>query len=221
MGPPSIFLIYCHRKAMRTKSKGISLDYLADHYDKLTYTERSRFRRKQVALVGLREGESVLDVGCGTGSLSILAKLAVGDAGRVCGIDIAPGMVRKAKEKAAKYRLDIDFRSASITGLPFADEQFNVIISSLMFHHLPVPIKKEGLREISRVMKRDGRFFLSDFGVPHVITAPLMFLMLIWLGSTRYQLLGKLPKLIREAGFKSVQRVKKGFFLDNFISRKA
>ncbi len=205
---------------MKNKSKGISLDFMADHYDKLTFTERSRFRRKQTAMTGLKEGESVLDVGCGTGSLSILAKLAVGDAGRVSGIDIAPGMIRKSNEKAKRYGLNIDFRPASVTSLPFADEQFDVIISSLMFHHLPLPVKKEALGEIHRVMKRDGRFFLADFGAPHVITAPLMFLLLIWLGSTRYQLLGKLPGLLREAGFRNVSRIKKGLFLDYFIIRK-
>jgi ubiquinone/menaquinone biosynthesis C-methylase UbiE len=205
---------------MKNKAKGFSLDFLSDHYDLLTPAERSGFRKKQVALIELQEGEQVLDVGCGTGSLSILARLAVGAAGRVCGIDIAPRMIRKAKEKAERYKLDIDFRSASITGLPFPDERFDVVISSLMFHHLPVPVKKEGLKEIHRVMKRDGRFFLADFSAPHVITAPLMFLLLVWLSSTRYQLLGKLPGLIREAGFKNVSRVKKGVFLDSFIIRK-
>lgn len=206
---------------MKDKPKGISLDYLADHYDKLTYTERSRFRKKQLALIGLKGGESVLDVGCGTGSLTILARLAVGDKGCVSGIDIAPKMVRTAKGKAAKYGLDIDFRCASITSLPFPDERFDVVISSLMFHHLPVSVKKEGLGEILRVMKRDGRFFLADFGAPHIIMAPLMLLLLIWMGSTRFQLLGKLPGLIREAGFSDLRRVKKGLFLDYSIARKA
>jgi len=207
-------------KKMKKKSKGFSLDFLATHYDKLTFTERSRIRRKQMALIGLKGGKSVLDVGCGTGSLSILARLAVGDAGRVCGIDIAPRMIRKAKEKAERSKLDIDFQTASITRLPFPEERFDVVISSLVFHHLPLPIKKDGLGEIYRVLKRSGRFFLADFSAPHVITAPLMFLFLIWLSSTRYQFLGKLPGLITEAGFKDVSRVKKGVFLDYFIIRK-
>ena len=194
---------------------------MADYYDKLTLTERSRFRRKQIALIGLKEGENVLDVGCGTGILSILSKLAVGETGRVCGIDLAHKMIRKATEKAGRYKLDIDFRSVSITCLPFPDERFDVVISSLMFHHLPVPIKREGLKEIHRVMKRDGRFFLADFSTPHVITAPLMFLLLIWLGSTRYQLLGRLPGLITESGFNDVRLVKKGLFLRYYIIKKS
>jgi ubiquinone/menaquinone biosynthesis C-methylase UbiE len=204
---------------MKKKSTGISLDYLAGHYDRITFTEKSRFRMKQVAMIGLKGGESVLDAGCGTGSLAILAKRAVGDTGRVSGIDLAPRMIRKAEEKAARHRLDIDFRQASITELPFADGEFDVVMSSLVFHHLPVPTKREGLREIRRVMKKSGRFFLADFGAPHILTAPLMFLLLVWLGSTRFQMLGKLPRLVRDAGFSSVRRLKKGLFLNYFIVR--
>jgi len=51
---------------MEEKSKGISLDYLSEHYDKITPTHRSRTRRKQIGMLNLREGEKVLEVGCGT-----------------------------------------------------------------------------------------------------------------------------------------------------------
>jgi ubiquinone/menaquinone biosynthesis C-methylase UbiE len=205
---------------MKNKSRGFSLDFLSGQYDLLTPAERSRFRRRQVALMELSEGEQVLDVGCGTGSLSILARMAVGDTGQVSGVDIAPKMIRKAHQKAGRYKLEIDFQCASIAGLPFPDERFDVVSSSLMFHHLPVPIKREGLREIYRVMKRNGRFFLADFCTPSVIAAPLMFLLLIWLRSTRYQLLGRLPGLIAEAGFSEAKLVKNGLLLKYFIIRK-
>lgn len=173
-----------------------------------------------MALMELAAGEHVLDVGCGTGSLSILTRMAVGDTGQVCGIDIAPKMIRKAQEKAGRFKLDIDFRCASITGLPFPDERFDVVSSSLMFHHLPVPIKREGLKEIHRVMKENGRFFLADFCTPSAISAPLMFILLVWRRSTRYQLLGRLPGFIAEAGFKDIRLAKKGCFLEYFIIRK-
>jgi len=100
------------------------------------------------------------------------------------------------------------------------EKVLDVVSSSLMFHHLPVPIKREGLKEIHRVMKRNSRFFLTDFCTPSVIAAPLMFLLLSWRRSTRYQLLGRLPGLIAEAGFKDVRLVKKGLFLKYFIIRK-
>jgi ubiquinone/menaquinone biosynthesis C-methylase UbiE len=184
---------------MKHKSNGFSLDFMAGYYDKLTFTEKSRFRRKQIALIAPREGENVLDVGCGTGILSVLSKMAVGE---------------------AKFKLDIDFKSASVTDLPFPDGTFDVVISSLMFHHLPPAAKRGGLQEIIRVLKQGGRFFLSDFGTPHAIMGPLMFLLLIWISSTRYQLFGKLPALITESGFSDIQLVKKGLFLKYYIAKK-
>ena len=68
---------------MRKKrnQKGISLDILSDYYDLLTFTEKSRFRKNQIDLMEIKEGERVLEVGCGTGVLSILSKVATGRAG--------------------------------------------------------------------------------------------------------------------------------------------
>lgn len=206
---------------MEKRPKGISLDYLAEHYDKVTPRERSRFRRKQIGMVDLRKGEKVLEVGCGTASLSILAKRVTGESGMVEGIDLAPKMVAKAQDKARASRLEIGFRCASIDALPYPDECFDAVISSLMFHHLPVEIKKRGLEEVYRVLKGGGRFFLCDFGSPHYLTIPIMYLMLIWMASTRYQLFGKLPALIEESRFGTAKLIKKGFFFEYYLMTKA
>lgn len=206
---------------MEKRPKGISLDYLAEHYDKVTPRERSRFRRKQIGMVDLRKGEKVLEVGCGTASLSILAKRVTGESGMVEGIDLAPKIVAKAQDKARASRLEIGFRCASIDALPYPDECFDAVISSLMFHHLPVEIKKRGLEEVYRVLKGGGRFFLCDFGSPHYLTIPIMYLMLIWMASTRYQLFGKLPALIEESRFGTAKLIKKGFFFEYYLMTKA
>jgi ubiquinone/menaquinone biosynthesis C-methylase UbiE len=206
---------------MEANSKGVSLDYLAEHYDKITPTERSRFRRRQIGMVDLRKGEKVLEVGCGTATLSILAKRITGETGIVEGIDLAPKMVAKAKGKARASNLEIGFRCASIDELPYPEESFDVVISSFMFHHLPVKIKKGGLEEVYRVLKRGGRFFLSDFCSPHYLTIPIMYLMLIWMASTRYQLFGKLPALIEESSFGRPKLIKKGLFLEYYLMTRA
>jgi ubiquinone/menaquinone biosynthesis C-methylase UbiE len=85
------------RKFVKKKNRGISLNRFSSYYDLVTPAERSRFRRKQVTLGGIRSGERVLDVGCGTGSLAILAGIAVGTAGEAAGIDIAPNMIATAR----------------------------------------------------------------------------------------------------------------------------
>jgi ubiquinone/menaquinone biosynthesis C-methylase UbiE len=202
------------------KSKGRSLNSMAAYYDSMTPAEKSRLRQKQIDLAGLKEGEAVLEVGCGTGVMAVLSKLRTGDKGKVYGIDIAEKMVAAARKKAEKYGLDIDFRVASIDDLPFPDKHFNVVISSMMFHHLPVVIKESGLKEVRRVLKDDGRFLLSDFGAPNIFVAPLMGLFFIWTAPLRYQLLGKLPALIRKAGFTHIRLVRKGAAIKHYLIRK-
>jgi ubiquinone/menaquinone biosynthesis C-methylase UbiE len=205
---------------MAKETRGVSLDYLSDYYDILTPAERSAIRRKQIDLIGLEEGERVLEVGCGTGVLSFLSKLAVGEAGEVAGIDIAPKMVSRAREKANKAGLEIAFEVASIDELPHTDRYFDVVISSLMLHHLPMEVKRKGLVEVHRVLKDDGRFFLTDFCSPHPLTVIPMYLMLIWRPYTRYQLFGKLPELIRKSGFETIRLVEKGLFLEYYLIEK-
>jgi ubiquinone/menaquinone biosynthesis C-methylase UbiE len=201
---------------MAREAKGVSLDYLSGYYDVLTPSERSRFRRRQIDLVGLCEGEKVLEVGCGTGTLSFLSKLAVGETGEVAGIDIAPKMVARAQEKAERANLDIAFEVASVDELPYPDEHFDVVVSSMMFHHLPVEVKRKGLGEIRRVLKGDGRLFLCDFCSPHWLTIIPMYLMLLWTPETRYQLFGKLPELVRESRFETVELLEKGLFFEYY-----
>lgn len=198
---------------MKTHGRGFSLNGFSRYYDLVTPAERSRFRRKQIELSGIRPGDRALDVGCGTGSLSILSRIAVGENGTAAGIDIAAEMIATARGKADRADLRIDFRVASIDSLPYPDGSFDVVTSTMMFHHLPVRIKERGLREIHRVLKADGRFFLCDFLAPHPLTAPLALFMFLWMPSTRYQLFGKLPGLIEACGFAAPQRVARGAFL--------
>lgn len=130
----------------------------------LTLGREGALREKMIDLARLKPDESVLDVGCGTGTLVIAAKRRVGPTGKVCGIDASPEMIARAGKKARKTGLEIDFRNASIEALPFQDAQFDVVLSTLMLHHLPRKVRENGLREIRRVLKPGGRVLVVDFG---------------------------------------------------------
>jgi ubiquinone/menaquinone biosynthesis C-methylase UbiE len=123
----------------------------------LTLGRERPFRERLVELARLQPGESVLDVGCGTGTLAIAAKRRVGPTGVVHGIDASPEMIARATRKAKKAGVHVTFRTAVVEALPFPDRQLDVVLSTLMLHHLPRPTREQSAREIRRVLKPGGR----------------------------------------------------------------
>ena len=86
--------------------------------------------------------------------------------GAVHGIDASPEMIARATRKARKARIDVTFRTAVAEALPFPDRTFDVVLSTLMLHHLPRPTREQSAREIRRVLKPGGRVLAVDFGTP-------------------------------------------------------
>src|ERR687892_379589 len=79
------------------------------------------------------------------------------------GIDASPEMIARATSKAARASLDVRFENAVVESLPFPDAQFDVVLSTLMLHHLPRKVRQQGAREIRRVLKPHGRVLVVDF----------------------------------------------------------
>ena len=131
-----------------------------------TYLFRGKgreLRQRTVTLARLHPGETVLDVGCGTGTLAIEVQRHVGSAGRVVGIDPSSEQIARARAKAARRRVSIEFQVGVIEQLAFPDQTFDAVLSTLMMHHLPTPLKRQGLAEIARVLKPGGRLVIADF----------------------------------------------------------
>jgi ubiquinone/menaquinone biosynthesis C-methylase UbiE len=122
------------------------------------------FREKTLRLARIESGESVLDVGCGTGTLAIAAKQQIGPKGSVYGIDASPEMVDRATRKARKAGVEVLFKNAGAEALPFPDAQFDVVLSTVMLHHLPKNGRRQCAAEIRRVLKPGGRVLVVDFG---------------------------------------------------------
>jgi len=122
-----------------------------------------KFRGKALDLAELKPGESVLDIGCGTGTLAIAAKRRVGSGGNVYGIDASPEMIARAEKKARKAGVEVGFKNTLAEALPFSAGQFDVVLSTVMLHHLPRNIRKQCSQETRRVLKPGGRLLVVDF----------------------------------------------------------
>src|SRR5689334_21240184 len=112
-----------------------------------------QLRDRMVQLARLERGHSILDVGCGTGTLAVAAKKRVGSDGVVFGIDASPAMVAKATRKASRAGVAVAIVKVVVEALPFPEQRFDAVFSTMMLHHLPRQIRRQCLVEIRRVLK--------------------------------------------------------------------
>lgn len=148
----------------------------------------------------------MLDLGCGTGTLAVEAKARVPKA-HVSGIDADPSILQRARGKAKAAKVDIDFREGLSTELPSEDRSFDVVLSTLFFHHLTDEAKADSAEEILRVLRHGGRLLLADWGRPQDPMMRMAFLsvqLLDGFRTTSSNVGGRVPEILREAGLKRV-----------------
>jgi ubiquinone/menaquinone biosynthesis C-methylase UbiE len=196
----------------------------ASYYDILvhimTLGQGSRLRQMTLDQALLRSGEAVLDVGCGTGGVTIPAKIRVGTQGSASGIDPAPEMIAVARRKAQRTKLEIDFRVGVIESLPFPNETFDVVTASMMMHHLPEHLQVKGLAEIWNVLKPGGRILIADMLRPSSSFIKRIFSLLVQHGHATKFGIEDLLKLLREAGFENVELSNARFLTIGFVRAK-
>lgn len=114
-----------------------------------------------IASLDIKPGESILDLGCGGGSDTIEAAKLTGPTGVSCGMDITDAMLAKAAAAAKSQGLDnVRFVKGDIEHLPFADEDFDAVMSNCVINH--ARDKRKVYSEIYRILKSGGRFVISD-----------------------------------------------------------
>ncbi len=159
------------QSATAQKTEGITLDHAAAVYDLLapimTLGLERRFHHIVIEQLTLRGEEQILDIGCGTGTLTRDIANALSDKTRsLCiGLDAAEEMVKIARLKSSKIP-NIQFDAAIAEELPYPSGKFDAAVSTFFFHHIHFELKKEVLAEVARVLKPGGRFIVVDVDVP-------------------------------------------------------
>jgi ubiquinone/menaquinone biosynthesis C-methylase UbiE len=162
------------------------------------------FKRRLVAQAGINGSQRVLDLGCGTGTLTILVKQLHPEA-ELVGIDPDPHILKIASAKAARSGLNISWDEGFATALPYPDHSFDRIFTSLVLHHLGSSEKRLAFSEALRVLKPGGSFHALDFGVPHTPVTRLMAGFMLRLERLDENLQGLLPIMMTEVGFSRVE----------------
>jgi ubiquinone/menaquinone biosynthesis C-methylase UbiE len=184
----------------------LGLPQLTSYYDAslATIFQEQRFRMPLVQALAVQPGERVLDIGCGTGTLSVLLAEHT-PAGLVAGLDIDPAILFVAQRKAATAGAAVALTQGSAAVLPYADASFACVASSLMFHHLPTPLKRAMLAEVRRVLAPGGRLRVLDFGpVGQGALAAAAARLFGDFEEVGDNLAGRVPVLLAEAGFADV-----------------
>ncbi len=182
----------------------LSLKWLTPFYDSFVEGPMAvmHMRKDLLARMGDLNGKKILDVGCGTGSLSILIKRMY-PAADVTGLDGDPQILEAARSKAESGGLEIHFEQGMSFDLPYPDASFDVLLTSFMLHHLDRDDKQKTAMEAYRVLRPAGRLFGIDFVQPQKFSGKVIR-SLVW----RFERLsdnfyGFLPLMFGEAGFKN------------------
>jgi cyclopropane fatty-acyl-phospholipid synthase-like methyltransferase len=185
----------------------LSYDWLTFLYDpvvRLT-TREAAFKAALLSHARIQSGQHVLDLACGTATLTIAMKQAYPQA-TVVGIDGDPTILRRAQTKAQRAGVAVKFDEGLSYELPYTDASFDRVLSSLFFHHLTRENKLRTFAEVRRVLKPGGQFHVADWGAPHNALMKLASQGIVWLdgATTRDNFAGRLPEFIQQSGFEGV-----------------
>jgi ubiquinone/menaquinone biosynthesis C-methylase UbiE len=182
--------------------------FLTPFYDILLkrFMREDIFKKRLIDQAELSSGMRLLDLGCGTGTLTILVKQMHPQV-EVTALDGDPQVLAIARKKVDQAGLNLSLDLGMAFELPYPDNNFDRVISSMVMHHLTGENKSRTLAEIRRVLKPAGEFHMVDFGVPDNVYARMTSTIMRRFEDVNDNIQGRLINYIRSAGFLQVELV--------------
>lgn len=163
----------------------------------------AKFKSRLVEQAGLEKGQRVLDIGCGTATLTLLIKQACPDC-EVTGLDGDKSILGFARRKIERAGLSIRLVYGTAASLPFPEGAFDRVFTSLVLHHLSLEDRNRTFKEILRVLKPSGEFHIAELGKPHNALMTLTSQLVGRLESAWDFIKGRLPEMLTGDGFTQV-----------------
>lgn len=183
-------------------------DFLTPFYDLFgKYGLRDKLQKRVLKSVEFKRNWKLLDVGCGTGEDLMMLKSKYPEM-RLYGIDADPRIIEIAKKKNSEKKFGINFQLAFAEELPFKKNLFDAVWCNLVLHHLPTNSKKQAIKEMYRVLKKGGKYFLIEFSRPQNRILAKIVLIQNFFSYTKDNYEDKIPRFIKAAGFKRIREEK-------------
>lgn len=185
-------------------------EWLTGFYDTVMdrMMHETAFKQALVRQARVKKGHRILDLGCGTATLTFLIKQAHPDT-EVTGLDGDPKALNIARKKIAQSGLSITLDEGMAFDLPYPDNSFDRVFSSLLFHHLTREDKERTLKEVYRVLRPGGELHVADWGkASNVLMRSAFFMVQLLDGfkTTSDNVNGLLPAFFSQAGLQAVQQ---------------
>lgn len=169
--------------------------------------------------ISLQPGQSLLDIGCGTGEVLYRLHKNFGEDVSLYGVDPSNDMLDVARYKLRKTN-NATLELGTGEQLQFSDNSFDWVVSSLTFHHIPLDIKRATIQESRRVLKPGGRLLISDFGKPTHFAGRMFGSLYRKHAFTSENLKGIIRKLLLEEGFTDLSDSVNGGIIHHMIAQK-